>query len=146
MIDNRPAEDLRSVDEASFAAAFFERPPEQAMEEGEPGDTDEWSAASLTSRLYTVERPNHVGGPQERIISAMPARTIALRRRPPQEEAEPAAPIPRNPSDEERARTARRTTEARPETGSPLMTLSMIVVLAALATMLVVLFGARSCA
>lgn len=147
MVDNRPVHEPRSGDEAEFAATFFDRAPELPPEDPDPAAFDEWTAAGLTARLYTVERPHHVGGPQERIISAMPARTIALRRRAPQEEPEPAQPIPRNPSDEERARTARRTTEAGEATGSrPLVTFSMVVVLAALATMLVVLFGARSCA
>lgn len=146
MVDNRPAEDPRASDEAAFAAAFFDRPPESALDDPEGGALDEWAAASLTSRLYTVERPNHVGGPQERIISAMPARTIALRRRAPQEEPTATSPIPRNPSDEERARTARRSADAQEEQGgAPLMTLSMIVVIAAMAAVLVFMFGARSC-
>jgi hypothetical protein len=103
---------------------------------------DEWTAVSLTSRTFTPERVSFLGGPQERIVPGMPARTVAIRRRAVVEDVSETA-IPRAPSEEERARTARRTTEARPERDNPAMVLFGIGLLAALFTFLVFLVGAK---
>jgi hypothetical protein len=58
----------------------------------------------------------------------MAARTVPIRRRALSEEPEPETG-PRAPSEEERNRTARRTTEARAEQNSPGMVLAGVAVL-----------------
>lgn len=114
------------------------RPPPR--DEIDQPSFDEWTAVSLTARTFTPERVSYLGGPQERVVPGMPARTVAIRRRAAVEEAVETA-IPRAPSEEERARTARRTTEARPERDSPAMVLFGVFLLIGLVTFFVFLLG-----
>lgn len=146
MMDSREND---SIDEEAVARSFFdvglssrERTPVPGVDEVETASLDEWYAASLTARLYTAERTSHLGGPQERVVAAMPARTVSIKRRAVVEEPEPE-PIPRAPSEEERNRTARRTTEARAEQESPGMVLFGVALLIGLVTFFVFIFGAR---
>jgi hypothetical protein len=131
-----------SVEEEAIAVAFFDRGAEPVPDEAEQVSLDEWSAVSLTARLYAPERANHLGGPQERIIPAMPARTVAIRRRAVSEDPEPDTQ-PRSPSDEERQRTARRNTEAQVQQQSPMLVLGGMVLIFGLLTFFVFLFGNR---
>lgn len=96
---------------------------------------DEVDAAWACGRMASAERPTHLGGPQVKTSGAMPARTVALRR---DEPAASTAPV----ADDERARAARRAL-ATTESSNPTLVLGGVLLLAALVSFVVFLFGAR---
>lgn len=133
-----PAATTATPDEALAMAMLSGESPDPGDEGG--SGVDEWTLVSLTSRAPVPERPNVLGGPIQRTVTSMAASTVTIRRKETVvEEAEP----PRAPSDEERQRTARRTTEVRPERESPAMVLLGVALLVGLLTFFVFLFGAR---
>lgn len=125
-------------------SAYFFSDPLPDLDEADAHAFDELATASLWTPSFTAERLSNLGGPQRKVNPGMPAPVLVVERA--QLPApEPVEPPPTVPSPEERALTARRTTEtAGQRSASPGLLVFAYVIAAVMVVLLIVLFGSRA--
>jgi hypothetical protein len=125
-----------------IAAVFFDQGSHN-VDEPERGGADEWTASLITGRVFSPEGLSNLGGTPERVTAAMSARTITVKRRDPATMLPDEPQFPRSPSEMERARTSRKSTESRDERVSKWQVLGLAAVVMLLIVILLMLASGR---